>query len=82
MKKLRVDLLLCNPETLQWVHVPGWEWDGECVRELDSLAEDFRETEYDGRIYTFADGLDFLQILRKTVRGTFVAATEPYEVEE
>jgi hypothetical protein len=33
-------------------------------------------------MYTPADGMDFLRVLHKTVRGTYVAATGPYEVEE
>ncbi|MBQ7252292.1 MAG: hypothetical protein IJS32_06805 [Kiritimatiellae bacterium] len=79
--KTRVDFVDINPSTLEERRIPCWEWDGEKIVELDGWASQFRRMEWKGRIYTPADGLDFLRILHKTVRGTFVAATEPYEVE-
>ena len=80
--KMRVDALWCDPATLEESRFPCWEWDGEKVVELHPLASNFREVEWVGRIYTAEDGMEYMRILRKTVRGSFVAATEPYEVEE
>ena len=40
--KMRVDLLLCDPATLEWRRFPCWEWDGQKVKELNKWAENFR----------------------------------------
>ena len=79
--KMRVDLLLCDPATLEWRRLPSWEWDGQKVKELSKWAENFREVTW-CETYTPEDGMPFLEALHKGIVGTFVAATEPYEVEE
>ena len=82
MKKWRVDLLVFNPATLKTRRIPCWEWDGEKVVELSPRGRPFRKAEWDGRIYTPEDGMEYLEVLHHAIVGTLVAATEPYEVEE
>lgn len=79
MKKVRVDLLLADPSTLKVERVPAWEWDGKRVKELDYRAYDFRSVTW-GKMFTKDDGMAFMNALHDGVWGTFVRATEPYEV--
>ena len=72
-------MLLVDPSTLKVERVPAWEWDGKVVKELDYRAFDFRSVTWD-REFTKEDGMAFMNVLHDAVWGTFVRATEPYEV--
>ena len=80
--KTRVDLWIYTPATGMSERFPCWEFDGERVTELNAWADEFRERKFEGKTYTPEDGMEFMQILHKTVRGSIVGATEPYGVEE
>lgn len=81
MKKWRVDLLFFSTFSMEVERVPAWEWDGKQVKELDYRAFNFRSVTWK-KTYTEKDGMDFLKALHNGVVGSFVAASEPYEVEE
>ena len=79
--KYRVDFLFFDMETTEWKHVPGWEYDGKAVRPLCELAKEYTKISWE-RTYTPDDGMQFMNVLHKGVHGSFVKATEPYEVRE
>ena len=81
-KKWRADILLVDSRTLQTRKVPCWEWDGQKVRELDKWAAVFRSRSYYDMDYTADCGMEFLWVLHRTVIGTFVGVSKPYEVQD
>jgi hypothetical protein len=81
VKKLRVDFVDTDPSTLETKRTPCWEWDGKQIRELDGWATQFRHIIWHKPL-TPKDGLAFLKALRHAVRGTYVGASDPYEVDD
>lgn len=77
--KYRVDLVLFDLQKMVWEHKPGWEFDGERVRPLCWVAEEYRRVGWK-KWYTPEDGMDFMRALHYGVYGTFVTATHPYRV--
>lgn len=83
MKKWRVDFFDTDPTTLETKRIPCWEFDGKQVVELHWEAEWYRKIAWGEELewLTPKDGMKFMRALRHNVRGTFIGASDPYEVD-